>query len=96
MRIKHWQGYGSVNASVVRRITVSAKHNIKSILIKVSGNHEYGLVRNDYYDVFRWLLKRFDKQVQDDRQIMNIDIESGYDSNDVEYAYYTIVYRGGL
>ena len=28
--------------------------------IRVEGNHECGLVRNDDYDLYNWLVKRFD------------------------------------
>ena len=52
MRIKHWQGYGAVNA---KRIS---KDN-KQIIIEVSGNHEYGLAIGewDIYGMSEWLGK---------------------------------------
>lgn len=51
MKIKHWQGYGSVNATRVKD---------KSCLhIRVTGNHECGLERRDDYDVWWWLVMRF-------------------------------------
>lgn len=56
MKIKHWQGYGTVNA-------VKVKDKNFTLCVKVSGNHEWGLRRNDYYDLFNWLIKRFDKSV---------------------------------
>ena len=31
--------------------------------VRVSGNHEQGLYRNDLYDLYNWLVKRFDKTV---------------------------------
>ena len=58
MKIKHWQGYGTVNA-------VKVKDKDFNLCVKVSGNHEWGLRRNDYYDLFNWLIKRFDKSVAD-------------------------------
>ena len=48
MKIKHWQGYGCVNATKVKMKT---KNGLRNLIIRVSGNHEYGLSRNDKYDV---------------------------------------------
>ena len=59
MRIKHWAGYGCVNARKVKDSSPSTLH------IRVEGNHEQGLVRNDEYDLYNWLVKRFDHDVQD-------------------------------
>lgn len=58
MRIKHWQGYGTVNA-------VRVKDKQCTLHIRVSGNHEWGLERDDVYDLYNWLVKRFDKSVPD-------------------------------
>ncbi len=62
MKIKHWQGYGSLNAKVVKKTTDTSTHSmgyiVKTITVQVSGNHEYGLDRSDYKeDVVRWLSK---------------------------------------
>ena len=38
MKIKHWQGYGSVNMKVLLNTP-------KKVIIEVYGNHEYGLER---------------------------------------------------
>lgn len=54
MKIKHWQGYGSVNAKVVEKTK-------SSIVIEVTGDHEWGLVRNDAYDIKTWLLAKVAK-----------------------------------
>lgn len=59
MRIKHWQGYGCVTATKCKDSTPSMLH------IKVQGNHEWGLVRDDEYDLYNWLVRRFDKDVPD-------------------------------
>ena len=56
MKIKHWQGYGIVNARKVKDKNVT-------LHISVTGNHEWGLRRNDDYDLYNWLVKRFDKTV---------------------------------
>lgn len=54
MKIKHWQGYGTVTA-------VKIKDTACTLHIRVTGNHEWGLIRRDVYDLFNWLVKRFDK-----------------------------------
>ena len=58
MRVKHWQGYGCVN---MKKLKTSINGNKKTIVVEVVGNHEYGLERNDKYDVFYWICKRFAK-----------------------------------
>lgn len=55
MKLKHWQGYGTVNATKEKTDRGELLH------IKVTGEHECGLAREDDYDVFNWLVKRFDK-----------------------------------
>lgn len=58
MRIRHWAGYGCVNA---RRINDGAA----KLHIRVEGVHEQGLIRSDSYDLYNWLVKRFDQSVPD-------------------------------
>ena len=90
MKIKHWQGYGTVEA-------VKVKDNTCDLHIRVTGNHEWGLERNDAYDVFRWLVKRFKRNIGDDcRIIKNIRMVSGYKKENglyVEYCDYYIDFR---
>ncbi len=91
MRIKHWQGYGTVDAFKV-------KDNSCDLHIKVVGNHEWGLERYDRYDVFNWLVKKFKRGIgNDDRIIKNMRLSSGYekkDGLDVEYCdYYFDFYK---
>ena len=59
MRIKHWAGYGCVSARKVN------DNNPFTLHIRVEGDHEQGLVREDEYDLYTWLVKRFDHDVQD-------------------------------
>ena len=61
MRIKHWAGYGCVNA---RRINDGAA----KLHVRVEGLHECGLERGtwDTYGLYNWLVKRFDKTVPDE------------------------------
>ena len=58
MKIKHFAGYGCVNA---RRINDGAA----KLHIRVEGIHEQGLIRSDSYDLYNWLVKRFDRSVPD-------------------------------
>ena len=58
MKIKHWQGYGTVNA-------IKVKDNAHTLHVRVEGNHEWGLIRNDEYDIFNWLVKKFDRYFKD-------------------------------
>lgn len=95
MKIKHWQGYGNLEAK--KLLVVRDKMGeTKTIKIEVIGNHEYGLNRsNDKYDVFNWLLKRFDRSVKDYTQIKTIQYEKSSirkDNCDVDKAIYTITY----
>lgn len=96
MKLKHWAGYGSVQAEKVER-SYNTKTGCNRMVIKVSGLHECGLDRSRYkYDCFNWLLKRFDKKVAnlDDRIIDKIDYTESWDStNRVDIAYYTFTYR---
>lgn len=55
MTIKHYAGYGRVSA---KRIKDDA-----TLHVRVSGNHEHGLYRDDLYDLYHWLVKKFDKTV---------------------------------
>lgn len=53
MKIKHWQGYGTLNA---KKLSSSAD----TLIVEVWGNHEWGLELNDMYNMFNWLVKKFD------------------------------------
>lgn len=83
MRIKHWQGYGLVNA-------VKVKDDSCTLHVKVTGDHEQGLEREDAYDLYNWLVKKFDKSVPSS---MYQCTSFGYkmqvnDWNDVDYYFY--------
>ena len=58
MKIKHWQGYGTVSAQKI-------KDKSCTLHVLVTGNHEWGLRRDDLYDLYNWLVRRFDKSVPD-------------------------------
>lgn len=74
MKIKHWQGYGSVSAQRI-------KDPGCTLHVRVTGNHEWGLVRTDVYDLFNWLVKRFDKTqtsfVAWNNHLLNVHFEEG-------------------
>jgi hypothetical protein len=83
MKIKHFSGYGCVNA--VKTAETKAFDNwfsdypVKRVTIKVTGEHERGLHRNDKYDVYNWLVKRFCKDCKSYRDIIDLQIMSVYE-----------------
>lgn len=94
MRIKHWQGYGTVTA---KKISKTTKNGITTLVVRVNGNHEWGLVRNDIYDLKRWLIDKFDKSAADiNPYSIDYNYEDGYERTasgiDEEYCKYTFVY----
>lgn len=56
MKIKHWQGYGTVEAKRIKNASCT-------LHIRVHGMHECGLRRDDEYDLYNWLVKKFDRSV---------------------------------
>lgn len=91
MKIKHWQGYGCVNAEKIESCDGYLK-------IRVWGNHEYGLERNDTYDVFNWLVKRFSRKHKDYTEIASMITDDGYEKIDglyTEVCVYTIYFKQG-
>ena len=95
MKIKHWQGYGSVEAKKLSNISTKdfLGNKISVLKVRVSGNHEWGLERNDTYDVVNWIGKRFAKDLTDARQVEDMQTYDYYDANNVEHCEYTITYR---
>ena len=83
MKIKHWQGYGSVNYKV-------NKKSEKEVVIEVYGEHEWGVERDDVYDAKRWL---FDRVMKNYANISAYDLKlttnDYYDSDDIEHCTYT-------
>ena len=96
MRIKHFMGYGSVNAKVVEKglKTDVANGLLKKYLkINVWGNHECGLVREDKYDINNWLVKKVAKVDIDYQQIEDIDWNTIPDIDGQEAVQYIIKYN---
>lgn len=97
MKLKHWQGYGSVEAKKVSAATDKAT-GLKTVVVEVSGNHEWGLERNDSYDIHRWL-GRFFKDCLSYTDIRSLSVDGGYrkkGSIDEEWCRYTVTYRVGV
>lgn len=93
MKIKHWQGYGCVDAKKVSRTD-------DTLVIHVWGMHEYGLERTDEYDVFEWLVSKFDKTRKDYRDIVSVSTDDYYTDEmyrgrypTTEHCVYTIKFR---
>jgi len=96
MRIKHFMGYGSVNAKVVEKgLKTDVANGLlrKYLKINVWGNHEYGLVREDKYDINHWLVKKVAKVDIDYQQIEDIDWNTIPDIDGQEAVQYIIKYN---
>ena len=92
MKIKHFQGYGSVQAKKVSKTTIGNK---TKLVVEVKGNHEWGLVRDDIYDVKRWLFDKFEKNFKGEYYDIDMDIKDDYVNEngiDIEVATYTFIY----
>lgn len=93
MKVKHFAGYGSVTAT---KVSKTQKDGIVTMVIEVSGNHEWGLVVNDIYDGYNWLLERFDKKVLGYKHILSMDIKDNVyitDERGVDVGHCTYVFR---
>lgn len=93
MKAKHWQGYGTVD---MKKISQNIDDGIKTIVVQVSGNHEWGLVRNDIYDIHRWICSRLGKDCKEYRDIIDLKLNNYYkkiNDIDTEVCDYTISYR---
>lgn len=93
MRIKHFAGYGCVNATKIKHVKTG--ENTKRIVIKVVGNHERGIYRNDYYDIYNWLVKRFCKDCSNYNNIYHIGTyfdSINIDNINTDICIYTIDY----
>ena len=89
MKVKHWQGYGSVE---VKKISKEKK---TKMVLQVKGNHEWGLVRDYVYDVRRWIFNKFEKNFTGNDYEIDMTIKDDYINEngiDVEVATYTFVY----
>jgi len=96
MKIKHYQGYGTLNAFVMLRTqTYGPKgYTNRSVKIEVIGNHEYGLELRykDNYALAQWL-GRLGKFTE--KEVVSFEMESFYKRNeekriDEEHCIYSI------
>ena len=97
MRVKHFMGYGSVEVKKVSKTSIVNGYgeNKTKLVLRVKGNHECGLVRNDIYDVRSWIFNKFEKNFKGDDYDIDMDIKDDYikeNGLDVEVAIYTFVY----
>ena len=98
-RIKNFCGYGVVTATKIDDATCD-------LHIKVVGNHEWGVYReNDTLTIERWLVRRFDENAEIDRFMEYDAIPSTIDNHDkhvkgedefdyVDACDYLIYYKG--
>lgn len=92
MKIKHFAGYGSVQAKKVAKTKIGDK---TKLVVEVKGNHEWGIVRNDIYDVRRWIFNKFEKNFNGEDYDIEMAIKDDYvreNGIDVEVAVYTFIY----
>lgn len=82
MRLKHWQGYGCVNAKKTEFRMCEDGANI--IRIRVTGEHEWGLINSDPYTIHHWLGSRFFKDCETPRQILDMSV---YPESDTSVLY---------
>ena len=86
MIIKHWQGYGRLNAKVVEK----SKHHV---VIEVSGSHECGVTTTDPYFIKTWLMAKVAKNWMG---VPNYMLDFFVYSESYEKAIYTIRTRYGM
>lgn len=97
MRVKHFAGYGSVEVKKVLKKTITNGYGEKKtkMVLTVKGNHEWGNVRDDIYDVKHWIFDKFEKAFNGDYWNIEMSIEDTYikeNGIDVEVATYTFIY----
>jgi hypothetical protein len=97
MKVKHFCGYGSVEVKKLSKTTFTNEHGEKKtkMVLHVKGNHEWGLVRDDIYDVRHWIFDKFEKNFKKSDYDIDMEVKSDYieeNGHDVEVATYTFVY----
>ena len=97
MKVKHFAGYGSVEVKKVSKTTFTDElgENKIRMVLHVKGNHEWGIVRNDIYDVRKWIFDKFEKNFKGNDYDIDMSIEDDYIKENgiyVEVATYTFVY----
>ena len=97
MRVKHFAGYGSVDVKKKSKTTFTNEFGEKKnkLVLVVKGNHEWGLVRDDMYDVRHWIFEKFEKNFKGYDYQIDMTIQNDYITEngiDVEVAKYTFIY----
>lgn len=97
MKVKHFAGYGSVEVKKQSKTNFTNEYGEKKtkLVLLVKGNHEWGLVRNDIYDVRRWIFNKFEKNFKGNEYQIDMNVENDYikeNGIDVEVATYTFIY----
>lgn len=98
MKIKHFAGYGSIDAKKISKVTTN---NTTILSVLVTGDHEQGLIPayiipgqptlySDYV-IKKWLIDRFDKKAKD-INILRYEMQCEYISHNPDAAKYTFVY----
>ena len=100
MKIKHFSGYGSVNAKYVKKTTWTGLYGemFERRYVVVTGNHERGLYSDymDNNDIYNWLVKRLFKDIKRADQVKQFTAETEYvviDGLYVEQCTYGIAVR---
>ena len=103
MKIKHFAGYGNVNAKKInaRRIVDAYGIHLDELKIEVWGNHERGLKPYCIEDAYNWLvLKHFGKKYDDyacekiDTREWDVKLPNGVDEEHCEYTF--VITANGL
>lgn len=97
MKVKHWQGYGLVEVTKKSKSKFTDLWGDKKnkMVLQVKGNHEWGLVRDDIYDVRKWIFNKFEKNYNGSDYNIEMSIKDDYvteNGHSVEVATYTFVY----
>ena len=96
MKVKHFAGYGSVEVKKISKTIINGYGEKKTkMVLTVKGNHEWGNVLDDIYDVKHWIFDKFEKNFKGDYWNIAMSIEDTYikeNGIDVEVATYTFVY----
>lgn len=72
MRVKHFAGYGCVEAKKIDKYVDEDGYTVTRV--RVIGDHEWGLCPYIMTDAIKWLLPRFDKAVKD-----GLEVAVGYE-----------------
>jgi len=97
MKVKHFAGYGSVEVKKESKTTFTNEYGEKKtkLVLVVKGNHEWGIVRDDIYDVKRWIFDKFEKNFTGNDYDIAMTVQGDYikeNGLDVEVATYTFIY----